>query len=136
MSEKVVITLYDIKQPVIIVPAETGVIYSNQTGGCCCNHPEMEGYIIPLETKWEAQNPLNPNIFSPDWWYLKFMDDQKADEIEDMLNTPYGKIRNLKVLRDEEWEEAWVRVSFEMSVDYTEDEWTELEGILTWENSD
>ena len=30
---------------IVIVPAETGVIYSNQTHGMMCNHPEIEGYI-------------------------------------------------------------------------------------------
>jgi hypothetical protein len=32
----------------VIVPEKTGVIWSNQTAGIACQHPEMEGYLIPL----------------------------------------------------------------------------------------
>jgi hypothetical protein len=31
-----------------IISYPSGVIYSNQTGGTCCLHPEIEGVFIPL----------------------------------------------------------------------------------------
>lgn len=31
-----------------IVPAPTGVVWTNQTGGTSCQHPEVEGYYLPL----------------------------------------------------------------------------------------
>ena len=33
----------------IIVPQKTGVIYTNQTAGTGCSHPEVEGFYIPTE---------------------------------------------------------------------------------------
>lgn len=38
----------------VIRPHKTGIVYTNQTGGVACNHPEVEGYIervIPYEGK-------------------------------------------------------------------------------------
>ncbi len=32
----------------LIVPAATGVLYSNQTGGGLCSHPRVEGFLVPL----------------------------------------------------------------------------------------
>lgn len=31
----------------LIVPVKTGVIWSLQTGGVACHHPEVEGFVIP-----------------------------------------------------------------------------------------
>jgi len=31
-----------------IVKAETGVFYTSQSGGVSCQHPEFEGFIIPI----------------------------------------------------------------------------------------
>jgi hypothetical protein len=31
-----------------IVPAPTGILWTNQTGGTSCQHPEVEGYFLPL----------------------------------------------------------------------------------------
>lgn len=33
---------------VLIVKAKTGVVYSAQTGGLGCHHPECEGFYMPL----------------------------------------------------------------------------------------
>jgi hypothetical protein len=34
----------------VIISSPTGVLYSNQTGGFSCLHPELEGAYIPLNT--------------------------------------------------------------------------------------
>ena len=46
----------------IIFEAPTGVIYTNQTGGGICNHPEAEGFYVPcpdlLDRHWSALHAL------------------------------------------------------------------------------
>lgn len=40
----------------LIVPARTGIIYRNQTGGTCCQHPALEGWFWPMNWRtWEAE---------------------------------------------------------------------------------
>lgn len=36
----------------LIVLAPTGITWTNQTGGVSCNHPEAEGFLIPLPFAW------------------------------------------------------------------------------------
>ena len=47
-SLKPLIRLYDMVGTSLIVPAKTGVIYSNQTGGTACLQPQQEGFVIPF----------------------------------------------------------------------------------------
>ena len=48
----------------LIIPEKTGIIYSNQTGGVTCNHPEIEGYYIPLMTGWKPESDPLYNFIS------------------------------------------------------------------------
>ena len=48
MKKKTRISLYGLDSPVLIVPAKTGIVYYNQTGGCATNQNEVEGYLIPI----------------------------------------------------------------------------------------
>ena len=133
------VSLYDITGPVIIVPSKTGVVYTNQTDGCACNHPELEGYLIVPACRGIHYQPINPRIFDPDWWYLRHVDfeEELVPQIEDMLNVPYGIIKNLKVMKDRRWEEAWVWIEFDyIWCSGLDIEPTHLEAILTWPNSD
>jgi len=36
----------------LIIPAKTGVIWTNQTGGTACMQPRLEGFLIPLNHAW------------------------------------------------------------------------------------
>ena len=38
----------------LIIPFESGVVYSNQTGGYGCLHPEVQGVYIPLVNERDA----------------------------------------------------------------------------------
>lgn len=48
--EKIRIDVYQIssEDTMLIIGAPTGVIYNAQTGGMSCNHPEYEGFVLPL----------------------------------------------------------------------------------------
>lgn len=64
-ADKPVIALYDLKHPAILAEAPTGVVYTNQSGGVMCHHPEAEGFLIPLP-------PIEAQVFDPSWWYEGF----------------------------------------------------------------
>src|SRR4029079_9728700 len=44
------VALHDFPDLGLIVKAATNVIYTNQTGGFACWHPEVEGFLVPLGT--------------------------------------------------------------------------------------
>ena len=45
----------------LIVPAKTGVWYTNQTGGLLCSHPCIEGFFVPLEPSWHLEPSILEN---------------------------------------------------------------------------
>lgn len=61
------ISLYDIKDPVLIFEAKTGITYFNQCGGCSCSHMEMEGFILPYQVK-----SSDSEFFNPTMWYNSY----------------------------------------------------------------
>lgn len=61
MTDKVRIELWGMGDPFlgVIVPAPTGIVWTNQTGGMCCAHPELEGFLVPLA----GEGPREPDPF-------------------------------------------------------------------------
>lgn len=42
----------------LIIPCQTGIVWSNQVGGTACGHPEMEGILLPLSGHHEVVDRL------------------------------------------------------------------------------
>src|SRR6185437_17021269 len=109
--------LWELDNPIIIVPAATGVIYCNQVDGVACDQRELEGFDLPLPR-------IDARIFSPHWWerhHNRRVDGDDAawgracGEIERALASvlsPAGRIRELRAIRPAESCEAWVHVAF------------------------
>lgn len=143
--DKKTIFLYGLGQPAIIVKAETGLIYTNQTAGVCCNHPSQEGFLIVLGS-------VRGRTFDPTRWYdeMPGMNDQTYDEIEQVLNGRYSfhwGVQGIKIDRAAKNEEAWIHVNFrgdfesgtfrpDINEEPEFDKYPLYEGILTWENCD
>lgn len=146
-----IINLYSLKQPAIIVKAQTGLVYSNQTDGVACSHPQQEGFLVLL-----APAP-GSRVFDPRWWYngVQVLNNELFDEIETLLNGKYRfewHIRDVRVDRSAHNQEAWIHVKFrgdfesrvmaggtfctDMNADPKPENYPEYEGILTWENCD
>jgi hypothetical protein len=64
-SPAIRIDLYELDDPVILVPAPTGIRYRNQVNGVVCERRELEGYVLPLAR-------TDDETFSADWWYANF----------------------------------------------------------------
>lgn len=144
------INLYSLRQPAIIVKAETGLIYTNQTNGVACSHPSQEGFLVMLPPPGEKVR-----VFDPGFWYntMPALDDALYDEIEEVLNRGFlWHLHDIRVNREASNYEAWVQVrcrgDFEMgrffagsftrdpNVDPRPEDYPEYEGVLTWENCD
>ena len=134
----------------LIIPEKTGIIYSNQTGGHTCNHPEVEGYYIPLMTGWKPES--DPLYNSGNETYdpkevQKFI--EASEDLKYHFRPVTQAFLDTKQLVDEQelWmEEAWIPIMTRLP---HQDElgegharsWEELIpvdkfGILTYENSD
>ena len=130
----------------LIIPHSSGIIYTNQTGGHGCYHPELEGMYVPLVDDLNSlQKPLYDYFTGPKWngWCIPStgIDKETANFIDKILHGT--NITNfISVDRNslKESHEAWVKVILDKKklgsdlpiVGNLDKSW----GILTWENSD
>ncbi|WP_438018262.1 DUF6210 family protein [Sorangium sp. So ce315] len=127
----------------IIIQHPSGVLYTNQTCGHCCLHPEVEGVFVPFDAE-ESWLRLNAYFEGPRYGgtgAMHGLDDEDAAFIESVLRD--GRVGVPLVVdrsRLKESHEAWVHVLIEGEVDpfplvsgfgpYPR------RGVLTWPNSD
>lgn len=154
----------DTNIPCVIVPKATGILYGNQVGGYACHQLEIEGYIIPLESKsyvkvkeGEKSNNDNPywniydvqeqldKLFAPingskyKGHCYKGIDEDDALYIENLFKDNF--FMSLEVDRDNlgKCEEAKVFVKVTLAqydFNHNSIEPFVVEGVLTWKNSD
>ncbi len=128
-----------------IVSVPTGVVYSNQTGGTSCLHPEMEGAYIPLDA--EAGEELFSYFSGPKHrgtGAVTGLDAEDAAFVEMLLaERRLSEFISLDRDRLQESHEAWVWAK--VIGDGGADEFGALfsglgpyprEAVLTWENTD
>jgi len=132
---------------IIIKDENSPVTYSNQTNGIACYHPEIKGYLVPVEFRGRMLVKFMSGETSPfagGGWELDatFYDD--APQILKQLNDYFCELYNFEL--DEEMikenTEAWVHLVAKR----TEKEAkfhgilqgfpNEFTAILTWPNSD
>jgi len=100
MGKKVVALWSGITCPCLIIEAKTGIVYENQTAGCGCFHPRMEGWVFPLDIgrirlslrdkkgespdarleRREKEEKETRKLFDPARNYLKFKLDRNFKE--------------------------------------------------------
>lgn len=105
MSEKIIVDCGFV--PSIIAAWPSGVVYTQQTGGVSCNHPSLEGFMIPL--------PLE--LRGADWDFCMSVTDEEADRVEREVNASlrwWPDVLNFRVIRTEENEEAWIHCAFDL----------------------
>lgn len=122
----------------LIVKAATGVRYSSQVAGLGCEHPKVEGYLVPLETRIGRPELAALAGLFQGWWNC--LNVQQADAVGRALNR-YG-FKSIRVDRAmlPHSREAWVHVIVSQPL---EEESIPLTGlsedvtaILIWPNSD
>jgi len=142
-DKRIWICLYDLANPVIIVPEKTGIVYYNQVGGCACHQRNMEGYLIPAP----KQVTIDDYFFSNKWWYEvygrwahdlhsemildkngKYGSDftqwiyweSVSKHIENFLNSGCDifRMRKAKIDKKAPQLEAWIKVSIEIQNEF------------------
>lgn len=125
----------------LIVKANTGIIYSNQTGGFSNLHPEMEGFFVPLRTLFGFRELYAMRTLCPSGLDAQDgMDSDTADKLDWILSRQGLKcIRVDRSKLGESWE-AWVHVTISGELGYKvpllKSPHEAPEAVLTWLNSD
>jgi hypothetical protein len=140
----------------LIVEWPSGVIYSNQTGGTSCLHPEFEGVFVPLRNDYQ---PPDGPMLSPENELLAYfegpkhegtgatggLDEEDVEFITGVLTKwRLDSVIELDRSRLRESHEAWVYVTVlrgEGDRDLADLALFALppyprRGVLTWSNSD
>jgi hypothetical protein len=137
----------------LIIEWRSGILYSNQTGGTACLHPEVEGVFVPLRNDCERDSE---RLLSPEKDLLEYFEGPKHrgtgairgldTDDADFITSIFARwhIHELAVdrtrLRDSH--EAWVHVVVDGELGggdglplkgFPRDS---RKGILTWSNSD
>lgn len=140
MSDPTKVLLYEIGGLALIVPASTGIVYRNQTGGHACLPSQMEGYLVPLAGEMhEKCERLLSHFAGPKWggWCSERIDGETADEIDSVLADILrgDQIVVDRTRLDMSWE-AWVHVKIISALVSLVEHADPEEAILTWPNSD
>jgi hypothetical protein len=143
-SQKPLIQLFYVGGVGLILPWDTGVLYSNQTGGHGCLHPEVEGLYVPLFSEGaKIEKAFEAFFTGPKWqgWCSEGIDTETADFIDAVLEKEErtkGKKDNRKYLEDSH--EAWIHVTLPDSGVVPEFSpikgFRSMDAILTWSNID
>jgi hypothetical protein len=140
MSTETTILLYEMSGLALIVPAKTGIVYRNQTGGYACYQSESEGYLVPIGgDRQDIVDRLCSHFTGPKWggWCSHGIDGEAADEIDKIL-AEFANREQIKVDRDrlrDSWE-SWIQVKMDGPLLSLIENSNPASAILTWPNSD
>jgi hypothetical protein len=121
----------------LIIRQASGVLYTNQSGGLLCLHPEMEGVFYPLPVK-----PGRSEVYALTQHFKQVgplgEDDAKAlDAILRRNGHTYLQVNRARLSGSHE---AWVHVNISKGIEAHLGEafsgFGECEGVLIWPNSD
>lgn len=133
METEIKIDLWECVGVFVIVCKQTGVYYSNQVGGTACAHPEVEGFLIPMDRFHGYEEDISK--LTLDAWGRGSLDrmlsDVEKDQLEELVQgfqavgCDWRPALDRDRLKDGACGEAWVPVRTPYGL-----------GWLTWENSD
>jgi hypothetical protein len=120
----------------VIVSCASEVLYSNQTQGHACEHPEEEGAFLPLpQIGQEFPAPLIRRLqehFDGSWEPILISD---ADFVDGELRSLGLDFVEVDRTRLDDSFESWIRVRFRRATDFALG-FDGASGVLTWPNSD
>lgn len=131
------VRLWHLQGPGLILPASTGVVYTNQTGGNTCMQPEQEGAFVPLDVPEVAEVAIAKMALN-----AHYLRDRSADAVDEVL-ARYPETAFMKVDRTMLGEsmEAWIYVVLDRDPTFAAtagdgQDPPATRGVLTWWNSD
>jgi hypothetical protein len=139
-EQQTTVLLYELGGLALVVPAPTGILYQNQTGGHACLQTRQEGYLVPFagDAPDKCERLLS-HFTGPKWggWCSERIDVETADVIDNIVAEMPGRDQILvdRAKLDSSWE-AWVHVKVVGPLLALVEGDTPAEAILTWPNSD
>ena len=135
------VELLSITQTVLIVPRITGIIYTNQVGGTECDHPELEGFIVPIEYDLHIDNFQESLTYKLCEMFPEgnpgVVEHRDAERIQKLLDrSPFTKCVTIDWGKLKMSKESWIYVIVNGTLDDTIENGKIKEAILTWPNSD
>ncbi|CAN5720749.1 hypothetical protein BH11VER1_BH11VER1_20970 [soil metagenome] len=137
---KPVVKLWSLVGTGLIVPRDTGVIYTNQTDGTACDHPTLEGAFIPLSNDYNHErfeDSLESKLCAlyPEGWGAPSIE---TCDLIDQLLAGFHASAGIRVDRDRmsESREAWMWVILDENEKHDFEGFGRSSAILTWPNSD
>jgi hypothetical protein len=122
----------------LVICCPSGVVYTNQSGGFGCFHPEAGGVFCPLPVKpGNAEVYALMHHFKGPWSSLTVEDADVVDRVLRGNGHTYLKVDRARLSGSYE---AWVYVliadAAQFGMSETFSGFGECQGILTWPNSD
>ena len=135
------VELHELAGVALIVPSDTGIIFTNQVEGLVCSQPEVEGILIPLNNDFACEDYERSleyklcDMFAENGWG-KLAEDQARDI--DLLLQGSPETRGVSVNMDKlsDSVESWVWVLAKEHEYSCYKGFGDFEAILTWPNSD
>lgn len=157
--EKNIIQLWNSGDEYLIIKKASGIRYSNQTGGVMCNHPVIEGVLMPIPCGITDDLEEHINFYADDYNPKReWNKDRDPEEIKANLEKIYDSIENIikKTLSvkltgydvtldrtQSSNQEAWLHLKFKrvenidpMLCTMEDFKLDEFEAVLTYPNSD
>lgn len=121
----------------VILLRPSGVVWTAQTGGYACHHPEAEGVLIPL-LQGGFVAAMRRHFVDDEGPYGGWCDDAITPATADWLDGIFTT-RNIPIVVDRDRltddQESWIYVRT-LASDAPMTWPAGLSGVLTWENSD
>lgn len=140
MPDMIHVSLDDLTQCALVVPAKTGIIYENQAGGAQCARPSQEDVLLPVAHDAPPDQPELALEFRISALFPAsgpgLIDARLAAKLEDILaSSAFTRGISLDWSMLHASMEAWVHVTVDR-IETLKDVPQGFAAILTWPNSD
>ena len=135
------VELYDLSGAALIIPMKTGVLFTNQVSGTACLHPEIEGLLVPFNNDHLTENynqtieyQLMELFINNGWGNL--VEEQAIEINKLLLKYPETNSASVNMAKLNESYESWVWCNIKESKFSGISGFSNIEAVLTWQNSD
>jgi hypothetical protein len=136
-KNKKIVSLYNSLGVQLIFKINSGVIYTNQTGGYACCQSFEEGVLLPFNSDDVHKESILEKELSEITNNETLLSPEIADKIDTILMkysmTKCAKVDRIKLKASME---AWVHVTITENQECEFHNFNDGKGILTWNNSD
>jgi hypothetical protein len=133
--------LFSLTQPALIIPCQTGVLYTQQCGGTACMQRHMEGALVPIDYDHLLENYKESLEYHLESLFPEgnpgVVTEEHVEHIQRMLDgSPFTRGIKIDHSRLADSVESWLYVTVHGDLDGTLQGFGDIGAVLTWPNSD